>query len=177
MKSQKKVTLKRVPEFPDYFVSEEGEVYSARRKGKFIKLRPQKNRDGYLYLTLWDRNNRRRNMFVHRLVLSAYTGGDRPGIPVDHINGDRADNRLANLRWVESAAENLYYARQRRGGRGWGPRGTSNWANKLTPDQVRMIRRLAKAGATGAELARRFGVTPQMISDLLKRKKWAWLPD
>lgn len=51
---------------------------------------------GYLMVLLPDR----RKHLVHRLVAKAFCEGFQPGLVVDHISGDRKDNRAANLRWV-----------------------------------------------------------------------------
>lgn len=54
---------------------------------------------------------------VHHLVLEAF-GPSRPeGQQTDHINGDRADNRIANLRWVIPAdnGRNRHHVRNRTG--------------------------------------------------------------
>ena len=133
-------------------------------------MQPQVNKDSYLMVTLRTPDGMRKHRLVHRLVLSAFTGGDRPGKHCDHKNGVRHDNRLDNLRWT-TPAENLAYARERRGG-GWGPRGEASPSAKLTEVQVRRIRKLRAQGVRGAELARRYGVTPQAISDIVLRKKW-----
>ena len=50
---------------------------------------------------------------VHRVVW-ALAYGEWPVIDIDHINGDRADNRLENLR-LASRAENLHSMKKRKG--------------------------------------------------------------
>jgi hypothetical protein len=41
--------------------------------------------------------------YAHRLVWSLYNGPIPDGFEIDHINGDRADNRIENLRCVSRA--------------------------------------------------------------------------
>lgn len=50
-------------------------------------------------------NFRRKLLLAHRVAL-AIVNGDWPPDEVDHINGDRSDNRIANLRCVDKH-ENL----------------------------------------------------------------------
>lgn len=61
-------------------------------------LRTQALPAGYLQVGLF-RDGVRRQVYVHRLVLSAFIGEPPPGHEVCHGPGGPADNRLANLRW------------------------------------------------------------------------------
>lgn len=82
-----------VADFPGYEVSNDGRV---RSRGVVI-LKPWLNRRGYLVVKL-ARDQRKHSRTVHRLVLAAFVGpGD--GLDACHGNGDRTDNRLANLRY------------------------------------------------------------------------------
>lgn len=51
-------------------------------------------------------------------------------------------------------------------------RGQRNGSARLSPDQVREIRRLSKAGTSGADLARRFGVSQSQISNVINHRHW-----
>lgn len=80
-----------------YAVSEEGEVWSVV-KGEII---PQKiKRIGYKYVSIpkWMRNQT--SYLVQYLVMETFIGPRPEGMEVDHINRQRDDNRLQNLRYV-----------------------------------------------------------------------------
>ena len=52
--------------------------------------------------------------YVHRLMCAAFIG-DIDGMDCDHINGDKSDNRLENLRVVTHAQNNRGWAKRRKG--------------------------------------------------------------
>lgn len=84
---------------PTYAVSDMGRVKNANTG--YI-LRPWKTKKGYLKLRLADKSSptRQSSIFVHRLVMYAFVGKQPSTVPVDHINNNRVDNRLTNLRYV-----------------------------------------------------------------------------
>lgn len=47
-----------------------------------------------------------KSYMVHRLVAEAFLGPAPEGHEVDHINGDRQDNRALNLRWATRSQNN-----------------------------------------------------------------------
>lgn len=61
-------------------------------------------RDGYWRVFL-----NRKSYLVHRIIMAMHSGECEA--PVDHVNGNRHDNRLCNLRYV-SAAENARNAKR-----------------------------------------------------------------
>lgn len=92
---------KQIKDYPDYEVSSEGRVRSNKRK-KPIILRPAQYSNGYLFVTLSDPLElNRRSCLIHRLVLSAFCPrDDMDQLQVNHLNCNRADNRLENLEWT-----------------------------------------------------------------------------
>ncbi len=74
-----------------YYITNEGEIFN--REGKIIK--PNLTTLGYLQVAINEKNKS-----VHRLVWEAFNGVIPEGYEIDHINGDRKDNRLCNLRLV-----------------------------------------------------------------------------
>ena len=77
-----------------YKVSNYGKVLSVKR-GIILK---QWMVRGYLYVPL-NKNGRQKNVRVNRIVARAFVENQSGYDCVDHINGDRADNRANNLRW------------------------------------------------------------------------------
>lgn len=96
---------KIIEEYPNYMVSSEGKVKSIERKdcrGNHRKgkiLSPRYNTRGYITVVLY-KNGKPQTFRVNRLVAQVFIPNPDNKPYVDHINGDRADNRVCNLRWV-----------------------------------------------------------------------------
>jgi len=104
---------------PDYQVSSLGRIKNHKSNGRrkaFTRIRKGHRKNGYVYIGLWTGGKQTR-FLVHRLVARAFLGEPPPGYTqVDHINGDKADNRICNLRWV-NRQENAIAYRNRTGTR------------------------------------------------------------
>jgi hypothetical protein len=83
--------LSPVSGFPNYAISNDGIIYS--QKGE-IKHAIHKN--GYHLGGL--SNGKRQYFLVHRLVYKHFGKDFDPTLTVDHINGNKSDNRIENLR-------------------------------------------------------------------------------
>lgn len=82
-----------------YEVSNFGNVYSVRKK---IRLKPGDNGYGYLSVVLC-KNGIQTNYKVHRLVMLAFIGEPPAGCEVNHIDGNKSNNRLDNLEYITSS--------------------------------------------------------------------------
>lgn len=76
-----------------YMITTTGKIYS---KMEHKILKGGKFSNGYLFCT-FGRNSK--NYLVHRLVAETFIPNPNNYPCVDHINGDRKDNRVENLRW------------------------------------------------------------------------------
>ena len=66
------------------------------------------NGNGYLYVTL-NKQRKKHNKYVHRLVAEAFLDGCDCGKQVNHKDHDRKNNNVSNLEWV-TQQDNIQYS-------------------------------------------------------------------
>lgn len=112
---------------------------------------------------------------IHRLVLEAFVGPCPKGLQCGHLNGDRADNRLPNLKWL-SPKENTAHKKHH----GTSQEGESHAMAKLSEKQVLEIRekykKLTGCISNAKELAKEYGVRPDYIRAIACGRYWKHLP-
>ena len=114
---------------------------------------------------------------AHRLVWHHFFGEIPDGLTVNHKNGVRDDNRPQNLELATMSQQALHAAHVLKTARCVNQLGEKHPCSKFTAIDVIEIRRLLGKGAvTQKELAERFGVCPQTISNVRHRKRWAHIP-
>lgn len=128
--------------------------FSYSKKGKVLNYGPSPH--GYIFVRL-DGNRKR---YIHDLVCLAFKGPKPIGHHVDHINGNRSDNREVNLRYLTIKANTS-------------KPGEKNGFSKLTEDVVLLIRSKYKRRTYGIyKLGEEFGVHPAHVYDIVTRKRW-----
>ncbi len=89
---------KTIKDFPDYFISNDGEIKSIKN-GKERFLKPYKGSTGHMKLTLFDDKHNRNYKLLHRLLAETFIPNPDNLPFVRHLNDIPDDNRLENLAW------------------------------------------------------------------------------
>lgn len=147
-----------VPSAPSYQVSNHGNV---RRDGSVLVQ--SKHTNGYRQIALCE-HGKPRTALVHRMVLEAFDRSARAGEETAHRNGDRTDNRIANLRWTSKSGNMAEAARHGTAGVWMKSRAT------LTHDEVMDIRATRALGTKLDIIAERYGSNRQQISAIATGK-------
>jgi hypothetical protein len=95
-------SFKFIKGYEKYMISDEGRVFSIKSH-KFLK--PCINTCGYYYVHLC-KDGIVKNLRIHRLVSQAFLDNNENKQFVDHINNNKLDNRLKNLRWCSYSENN-----------------------------------------------------------------------
>lgn len=89
-----------------YMVSDDGLVFRITQKG-LRKIKPFEDKDGYYRLSL-SKNNIRTNVYVHRLVATAFLPNIQNFPCVNHKDENKKNNSATNLEWCSVKYNNLF---------------------------------------------------------------------
>ena len=146
--------------FDNYTISEDGTV---RNDSTGRPLKASVTPKGYKRIVLRKTGDRTTHcFFIHRLVADAFLEkGDNT--EVNHINGDKADNRVENLEWC-TREQNEQHAIK-----------TGLKGRKFTPNMVRMIRELSLAGMAQTLIAKLIGSNSGEVNRIVSGKRYGWV--
>lgn len=161
-----------------YEVSSIGRVRSIRRTRRTLQnvVRTDKGRilrqakvGGYCVVTLSFGSAGLHRHSVHRLVASVFIAqADPTKNQVNHLNGNKADNRIENLEWC-SCSENHLHAFRFLGRKSVNKRGEDHPRARIKVEDVRQIRASIE---TRVALAAKYGLSEASIGDIKKRRSW-----
>jgi len=158
-----------VPGFEgNYEVSNLGRVKNCESG---LTLKPGVNR-GYKHVNLCHEGNGC-TAYIHRLVLLAFCGDPHiPNADACHNDGDKANNRLTNLRWgtrSENCADRARHGTQQFG--------TKTRTAKLNEDQVLSMRRAVRGGKSTYSLAKELKLSTHTVWCAVVGKTWKHVPE
>lgn len=104
-----KLKKKSVKDFLDYSVTSDGVVYSSKR-GSEVEVKGSVWM-GYRKVTLCNKS-KTKTIAVHRLVAEAFLTKPRGCNVVNHIDGDKSNNKLSNLEWTNHRGNSQHYEKK-----------------------------------------------------------------
>lgn len=144
----------------NYVVYNDGTIYSLQSK-RFMNTIVTTS--GYLCVKM---NNKL--VSIHRLVGELFIPNPNNKKEINHIDGNKHNNKVENLEWV-TPKENIHHKIHSLDKE---HRGSKNGMAKLTLEQVDKIKVLYKAGYTQKRLGEMFGITQGKISKVVNGKSY-----
>jgi len=161
------ITWKKIPGLDDkYDASNTGKIRSHKTPNgtKLLSIFP--NTRGYNVVGI-SINGKSKQIKVARCVAKAFVPNSDNKPEVNHINGDKTDDRAENLEWC-TKQENVTHALKN----GLIPVGEDNYKTSMTNNDVIQIRNSYRIGFTLTEIANSYDVTVQCIYKIVNRISW-----
>lgn len=171
---ESRVKIKLIPlaDFPDYYATEDGRIFS-RRSMSPTEMAGWVDADGYRQVSLSPRNRRRMNRMpkrfpVHVLVALAFHGPKpAPHCEVRHLDGIRSNNASYNLCWgtrADNGHDKVLHGNSLRGER--------NPRAKVTYSEVLQIKDAYGDGLPQRVIGLRFGLSQAQVSRIVRGEHW-----
>lgn len=124
-------------------------------------LKPGSNK-GYQFVIL-RRNGKSETRFIHRLVAETFIGPLPEGLCTRHMDGNPGNNAVSNLEYG-TGSENQLDLYQYRG-----------YHHRLHPAEVLEIRSKLASGERAVDIAKDYGVSRSLISEIKAGRCYRWL--
>lgn len=157
-----------IPNIKDYYtINDAGEIYSDN--SGLMKIRNKGNTE-YQIINFQQMDGTKKTFRVHRLVLMAFSPVEKmEELEVNHIDGNKKNNRLSNLEWVTSSENQRHAFRTKLN---IGRKGSKSNFSKLSETDIEEICKLREQGWLQKDIAKCFNCTRSNISYILNHKTW-----
>lgn len=158
--------------FPMYRVSNLGRICSVYGSERILKK--QVGKHGYETIFLCN-DGYQKNARVHRIVCTAFLPNPNGFDQVNHKNGIKTDNRVANLEWC-SGSRNIQHGFENEL---IGTAGEGSYCSKLTYENVRLIREMFRDNIPLRVIKNKLELNASItaISFAARGKTWNWGED
>lgn len=153
-----------------YEVSNLGNVRNFKTKHV---LKSSLSKKGYPKVNLW-KNKGYKTRPIHRLVAIAFIKNNLYKPQVNHIDGNKTNNRLDNLEWC-TQEENMRHAVDM--GLKVGMSGEDNGRCKITEKLAKKIIEDIKNGHRNIDIKNKYNVTKDIVSNIKSKKAWKHLSE
>lgn len=162
--------MRIIEHYSNYQIDEFGNVYN--KLGR--RLKPDKNKKGYLRVYLYNDEHKRKGFMLHRLVAKTFIPNPNNLPQVNHKDGNKENNKVDNLEWC-TCSENIKHSIDI--GRHYIPngKGENSAYHKLTQEQVNFIRKYYKfrdKNFNSVQLGKKFGVHKGTIMAIVNNINW-----
>lgn len=125
-----------------------------------------KTKMGYYRLSLW-KNNIGTPFLIHRLLAIHFIANPNNKPHINHIDCDKGNNSLSNLEWV-TRSENIQHAMKMGVMKNQFKSGFDSQLCKLTPEDVKGIKKMRKEGKTLREIGEYYGISGRHVSGIYR---------
>lgn len=148
--------FKKIKGYPNYSINENGDV---KRYGRILKQR-KIGGSSYFYVSL-SKKSIVKNFYIHRLVLLTFVGKPTKGHECAHLDGNKFNNHISNLKWV-TRKENFSH-KKLHGTEIFGSRnGNCKYGTKI----IEKIKRDFSDGASNSALGKKYGLRRRYVWEI-----------
>lgn len=157
-----------------YQVSNMGRIKSLRRLDSIGKSRKERllisipNAEGYIRTEL-NKNGKRHTFSTHRLVAKAFLANPANKPQINHIDGNKSNNKVHNLEWC-TGSENVSHALKL--GLLIPLSGEQVGTHKLSKKEAKEVENLKDKGFSQKAIGKMFNISGSNVSRIHSNKCW-----